>query len=144
MLIILWVAACSVKQIASVTIFFVEGQVFDKDSYRPIENVKIYFIDIGYDDIRSQKPYPIDIGQSDSKGKIRLRLNYVWRRNASRFNRPPKAACEIVLSKEFYEPKRFHFEESELRHDGVTFLVDLKKVFLENRLGKNKGKHYNE
>jgi hypothetical protein len=126
--------ACTVTSTTAVTIFAVEGQVFDKESNRPLENVKVYFIDTGYDDFRSQQPYPAEIGHSDSNGKIRARLNYLWRRNQSWPYVAPKQTVEIVLLRDFYEPVRLNYEGSELPHDGVTFLIDLNKVYLKRRL----------
>jgi hypothetical protein len=125
--------ACTVTYTTAVTIFAVEGQVFEKESKRPLENVQVFFIDTGYDDIRSQKPLPIEIGQSDSNGHIRLRLNYLWRQNQSWPQVAPKQTVAIVLSRDFYEPVRLNYTGSELPNDGVTFLIDLGKVYLQKR-----------
>jgi hypothetical protein len=133
LLAVFYCTACTVAPTTAVTIFAVEGQVFDQESSRPLENVRVDFIDTGYDEIRSQLPHPTAIGLSDANGKIRARLNYVWHRNQSWPYVAPKQTVEIVLSRNFYEPMRLQYKGSELPHDGVTFLIDIGRVYLQRR-----------
>jgi hypothetical protein len=124
------ILTCASKPIHSVTIFAIEGRVYDKESNFPLNQVKVYFIDTGYDEVLSKKATPIEIGRSDSKGKIDLRFNYLWARKKSIFYGPPSETFDIVLSREAYETQRLHFKESELITDGITFLVNLKNVYV--------------
>jgi len=41
---------------------------------------------------------------------------------------------DIVLSRDFYQTRRYHFKESELQTDTVTFLVDLEDVYMVRKL----------
>ena len=77
LIILFTISGCTAKHIHSVTIFEIQGHVFDKASGLPLENVKVSFIDTGYDYVRSKKPFPIEIGQSDSNGLIKARFNYL-------------------------------------------------------------------
>ena len=130
-------AGCTVKYIDSVTIFEIKGQIYDNESHLPIENVTVYFMDTGYDYVRSKKPYLIEIGQSDADGKISARLNYLWRHIDSEIQAPPNETFDILLSKERYEQQRFHFDKSRLQRDGMLFVADLDKVYM---LPKNDAK----
>jgi hypothetical protein len=124
------VLACASRPIHSVTIFVIEGRVFDKESNFPLNQVKVYFIDTGYDEVLSKKATPIEIGLSNSRGKIDLRFNYLWERKASAFYDPSLKTFDIVLSREAYETKKFHFKESELETDRIAFLVNLDNIYM--------------
>ena len=130
LIIIYGISGCSVKHIRSVTIFEIQGQVFDKESALPLENVKVSFIDTGYDYVRSKKPFSIEIGQSDANGLIKARFNYLWAREDFIFYGPPKKTFKIGLSKQLYEPRRFYFDESKLESDGYIFEVNLEEVYM--------------
>lgn len=129
-LISLGILGCATRPIYSVTIFTIQGRVIDQESNFPLEKVNVYFIDTGYDDNRSRQPTPIKVAQSDERGKIEARLNYPWARKASGVSHPLRATFDIVLSRERYQTKRLHFKQSELQSDAVTFLVDLKDVYM--------------
>ena len=122
--------ACASKPIRSVTIFVIQGHVYDKESNFPLNQVKVYFIDTGYDEVLSKKANPIEIGLSDPKGKIDLRFNYLWERGKSAFYEPTEKTFDIVLAREAYETKKFNYKESELETDRIAFLVNLKDVHL--------------
>ena len=126
----LGIIGCAARQIHSVTIFSIQGRVLDKESNFPLEKVDVFFIDTGYDYALSKKRTPIKVTQTNSRGKIEARLNYLWKRRTTAFSRPSKATLDIVLSKDFYKTKTFHFKEPELKTDGVTFLIDLKDVYM--------------
>lgn len=129
-LISLSIVACATQQIDAVTIFAIEGRVLDQASNFPLQDVNVYFIDTGYDDTLSKQQTPVKIARSNARGKIAARLNYWWGKKMSVFDNRPKATFDIVLSREAYAEKRFHFKESELQTDGVTFLVNLEDVYL--------------
>ena len=126
----LGVVACATPYKDSVTIFHIKGRVLDQASNFPLEDVEVYFIDTGYDDILSKQQKLVKIGQSDSRGKITVRFNYWWGRQTSAFDQGPQATFEIVLSRTSFEELRLQFKQSELKTDGVTFLVDLEDVYL--------------
>jgi hypothetical protein len=128
------ILGCATRPMVSVTIFAIQGRVFDQESNFPLEKVDVYFIDTGYDDNRSRNPTPIKVAQSDSKGKIEARLNYLWSRKKSAFNNLPRATFDVVLSRDLYQTKRFQFEESELQTDRVAFLVNLEDVYMVREL----------
>jgi len=124
------ILTCASKPIHSVTIFVIEGRVYDKESNFPLNQVKVYFIDTGYDEVLSKNATPIEIGRSDPKGKIDLRFNYLWERKQPAFYDPAMKTFNIVLSREAYETQRLHFMESELETDRIAFLVNLKDVYM--------------
>ena len=125
------VAACvTTHHMDAVTILYIEGRVLDQASNFPLEDVIVYFIDTGYDDILSKNQKPLEIARSNSRGKIAARFNYWWGRKVSAFDPGPKATFDIVLSRESYVEKRLQFKQSELQTDGVTFLVNLEDVYL--------------
>jgi len=121
---------CASTPIRSVTIFVIQGHVYDKESNFPLNQVKVYFIDTGYDEVLSKKGTPIQIGLSDPRGKIDLRFNYLWKRKTPAFYGPLIHSFDMVLSREAYETQKLHFKESELKTDGITFLVNLKDVYM--------------
>ncbi|UCG08475.1 MAG: hypothetical protein JSV83_07460 [Desulfobacterales bacterium] len=125
------ILACMVNHIGSVTILAIEGRVFDKASKVPLENVRAYFIDTGYDDKRSKQAHRFEIGQSDANGKIQVRLNYYWERKESIFHSYPKKTFAIMLAKASYQTRYFHFKESQLEGEKFTYFVQLKDVYLE-------------
>jgi hypothetical protein len=128
--IVLGILGCATQQISSVTIFWIQGRVLDKESSFPLEGVNVYFVDTGYDYTFSRQATPIKVTQSDSMGKIAVRFNYLWERRQTAFSNAPKATLNIVLSSDLYKTKTFHFKESELETDGLTFLIDLKDVYM--------------
>ncbi len=129
-LVSLTVLACATQRIDSVTIFTIQGRALDQASNFPLQDVKVYFIDTGYDGTLSKNPTPIEITQSDSRGRIAARFNYWWMRKSSLFDNRAKATFDIVLSRERYASKRLHFKQSELQTDGLSILVDLAEVYL--------------
>ena len=129
--------ACTVKYINKVTIFEIKGEVYDNESQWPIENVTVSFVDTGYDYIRSKEPFPVTIGYSEADGKILARLNYLWRSKDTTHLNPPQKTFEIVLTHENYTPKRFHFDESYLKHGGIRFEINLEKVYMSPQKDEN-------
>jgi hypothetical protein len=130
----LGIIGCATQQIRSVTIFWIQGRVLDKESNFPLEEVDVFFIDTGYDYTRSRQATPIKVAQSNSRGKIGARFNYLWQRRESAFTNPPKATLDIVLSRDRYKTETFHFKESELETDGLTFLIDIKDVYMVRKM----------
>jgi hypothetical protein len=130
LLITFGILACASTPIHSVTIFAIEGRVYDKKSNFPLDQVKIYFIDKGFDEVLSKTGAPIAIGLSNSRGKIDLRFNYLWNRKKSISYGPTDKSFDIILSREAYETQTLHFKESELETDGLTFLVNLNNVYM--------------
>ena len=126
----LTVSACATQHMDAVTILHIEGRVLDQVSNIPLEDVIVYFIDTGYDDILSKKQMPVKVTRSNARGKIAARFNYWWGRKTSPFDSGPQATFDIVLSTEAYVEKRLKFKQSELQTDGVTFFVNLEDVFL--------------
>ena len=131
------ILACVSKPIHSVTIFVIEGHVYDKESNFPLNQVKVNFIDTGYDEVLSKKGTPIEIGLSDSRGKIDLRLNYLWERKKAAFYDPATKTFDIVLSRQAYDTQTLHFNESELETDRVAFLVNLKDIYMNRAKAKD-------
>ena len=121
---------CATQRSSSVTIFYIQGRVLDKESNFPLEAVNVYFVDTGYDYTLSRKATPIKLTQSNSRGKIAARFNYLWETRKTAFDNSPKATLDIVLSRDLYITKTFHFKESELETDGLTFLIDLEDVYM--------------
>jgi hypothetical protein len=121
---------CATEHIRSVTIFSIQGRVLDKESNFPLEKVDVFFTDTGYDYTLSKQATPFKIAESNSRGKITARFNYLWARRKTAFSHPPKATLDIVLSKDLYKTKTFHFKESELETDGVSFLINLEDVYM--------------
>ena len=130
----LGVFGCATQHISAVTIFWIQGRVLDKESSFPLEGVNVYFVDTGYDYTLSRQATPIKLTHSNSRGKIAARFNYLWARRKSAFNNPPKATLDIVLSRDLYKTKTFHFKESELETDGLTFLIDLEDVYMTREM----------
>jgi hypothetical protein len=128
------IIGCATQHIHSITIFAIQGRVLDKESNFPLEKVDVFFIDTGYDDTRSNQRTPIKIAQTNSRGKFKARLNYLWQTRKTAFSHPAKATFDIVLSKDLYKTMVFHFKESDLKTDGVTFLVNLEDVYLVREL----------
>ena len=122
---------CTVKYIDTVTIFEIKGEVYAKKSHLPIENAAVLFKDTGYDYVRSKKPFLVRIGHSDEEGKFTARLNYLWRTKDFALQNPPPKTFEVVLSHEAYEPRRFHFRESDLQQGGIRYEIDLGKIYLQ-------------
>jgi hypothetical protein len=126
----LGIIGCATRQILSVTIFSIHGRVLDKESNFPLEKVNVYFIDTGFDYTRSKKRTPLKVAESDSRGKIDARLNYLWERRETAFNPAPERTLDIVLSVDHYKTQTFHFKESELKTDGIAFLINLEDVYM--------------
>ena len=124
------ILTCASKPIPSVTIFVIQGRIYDKESNFPLDQVKIYFIDTGYDEVLSKTATPIEIALSDPRGKIDARFNYLWKRKKPVFYGPAAETFDIVLSREAYQTQRLHFKESELKTDGIAFLVNLKDIYM--------------
>jgi hypothetical protein len=128
------IIGCATEQIRAVTIFSLQGRVLDKESNFPLEKVNVYFIDTGYNYALSKKRTPIKVAESNSRGKIDARLNYLWVQSKTVFNSAPERTLDIVLSRDLYKTQTYHFKESELKTDGVTFLINLEDVYLVRAL----------
>ncbi len=123
-------AGCTVKYIDTVTIFEIKGEVYDNETQTPVENVAVRFMDTGYDYVRSRKPFFVTIGFSKADGKFLTRLNYVWRQKDAALHHPPPKTFEVELAHEDYEPRRFHFDESHLKHGELRLEINLDSVYL--------------
>jgi hypothetical protein len=128
------ILTCVSRPIHSVTIFFIEGRVYDKESNFPLDQVNVFFIDTGYDEMLSKTATPIEIGRSDPRGKMLVRFNYLWKIKKSIFYAPAAKTFDIVLTREAYQTKKLHFKESELKTDGVSFWVNLNAVYMIREL----------
>lgn len=128
--IILGTASCMVNHVNLITTFAIEGRVYDKESKAPLENVSVYFVDTGYDGVRSKKDHRLPIGQSDENGDIKARLNYFWGYDDAIFLAKPKKTFDIMLSKDSYEPVSLHFEESQLEGEKYTYFIKLEDVYM--------------
>ena len=124
------IIGCATQQIHSVTIFSIQGRVLDRESNFPLEKVNVFFVDTGYDYALSRQRTPIMVAQTNSRGKIGARLNYLWQKRKTAFSHPPEATLEIVLSKDLYKTEILHFKESELKTDGVAFQINLEDVYM--------------
>jgi hypothetical protein len=131
-------AGCTVKYVDTVTIFEIKGEVYGEESQRPVENAAVYFMDTGYDYVRSKKPFLVPIGHSDMDGKFTARLNYLWRRRDHALLKPPPRTFDVVLSHAEYEPRRFHFDASDLEQGGMRFEINLDRVYLRPKKMKKK------
>ncbi len=70
--------------------------VFDKLTDAPLNEVKLYFIDTGYDSSRHH--YQMKIGESDSFGNISLKFCYRWGYNTDMFRKSkPERTFDIIL-----------------------------------------------
>lgn len=127
------IIGCTVKYIDKVTIFEIKGEVYDMTSHLPIENAAVLFMDTGYDYVRSKNPFLVRIGQSAADGKFTARLNYLWRRKDFALQNPPPKSFDVVLSHDAYEPRRYHFNESDLQQGGIRFEINLDKIYLQPR-----------
>ena len=125
----LGIVACATLPIDTVTIFVVQGRVLDQESNFPLEDIKVYFVDTGYDYILSKKQTPMEIARSNSRGIIDTRFNYWWGRKNSALSLP-EATFDILLSGERYQTRRFHYKETELKTDGLAYLVNLEDVYM--------------
>ena len=124
-------AGCTLKYIDTVTIFEIKGEVYDKETSQPIKNAAVLFKDTGYDYVRSKQPFLVAVGQSDADGKFTARLNYLWRSRDTTLQNPPRKTFDVVLSHEGYQPRRFHFDESDLQQGGMRFEINLDKIYLQ-------------
>jgi hypothetical protein len=122
--------SCTVNKVNLITTFAIEGRVFDNASKMPIEHVQVYFIDTGYDDVRSNKDHRLAVGQSDENGEFKARLNYFWGYDDAVFLPKPKKTFDIVLSKDSYETVSLHFEQSQLAGEKYTYFVKLEDVYM--------------
>ena len=129
-IIFLCMLSCTVNKVDVITTFAIEGRVYDKATKRPLEHVHVYFIDTGYDDVRSNKDHRLAIGRSDENGEIKVRLNYFWGYHDAIFLPKPKKIFDIVLSKDSYETVSMHFKESQLAGERYTYFVKLKDVYM--------------
>jgi hypothetical protein len=108
------IAGCTLKYIDTVTIFEIKGEVYDQETNLPIENTAVLFKD-----------------KSDADGKFTARLNYLWRSRDTTLQNPPRKTFDVVLFHKAYEPRRFHFDESDLQQGGMRFEINLDKIYLQ-------------
>lgn len=92
--------------------------------WRGIKEVEIYFIDVGYDDMRSKEKAAIMIGKSRSNGQIDVQFNYLW----SSKNKSPRNSrkFEIQLVQNGIIVKKYEFTETKLKIEkNGSYLVEL-------------------
>lgn len=118
------------RHVDSLTPFVIEGEAYDQKSNLPIENVKVIFVDTGYDSVRSKKAYSILTGQTAADGRIQTRFEYWWGHEEGKGIDPPKKTFEILLFSASHMPKRMLFDESSLKKVDSIVFVELKKVYL--------------
>ena len=123
-------AGCTVKNIDTITIFEIKGEVYDNETQTPVENVAVRFMDTGYDYVRSKRPFFVTIGFSKTNGKFLARLNYVWRQKDTALHNPPPKTFAVELTHEDYEPRRFDFDESHRKHGELRLEINLDIVYL--------------
>lgn len=120
--------------------FHITGQVYDKQSNKPVSFVNIDFIDTGFDYARTKEHFKLSAGKSTADGKIDLDFNYFWGEKSSALSSKSKETFSIELSKENYERKRFDFKASEMKSKNNKIEVPLNNVFFETIQGKENNK----
>lgn len=116
--------------------FLITGQVYDGRNNKPIVNVKILFIDRGFDSVRSKSYSSYEAGNSDKYGRINFVFEYFWGFTKGFFNKEPSKEFDILISKEFYKLKKYNFKATELSSEiseqgSIRYNVNLQEIYLE-------------
>ena len=122
---------CMLRHVDSITQFLITGEVLDKNTNKPIDKVKVVFIDTGFDSVRSKQLIPKKIGESDNDGQITLTFDYWWGVDEGLFKEKAQRTFDIVLSRDRYREERFNFRATDLPSEGKKLKVFLNKVYLK-------------
>lgn len=124
----LFIGSCVSKHYDAIETFKFKGTVWCSESSKPLNDVKIFFNDKGYDEYRENKNLLLSIGHSDSDGNINHKFEYFWGRSEGLFYSKPSKKFEIVLQKEKYKEIIVPFSG---KGQSGTIYVDLKTVYME-------------
>lgn len=122
---------CLYRHVDSMTQFLIRGETVDKTSGLLADKVKVYFIDTGFDSVRSNKQAPQEIGESDNLGRIDLAFNYWWGTEQGLFKKKAGMTFALEFSRGHYKSERFHFSALNLVKENNKLLVPMNKIYLE-------------
>lgn len=128
-------SGCSLRHIDLVTQFHVTSNVLEKKANNPLDGVTIYFVDTGFDSVRSKKRVLKEIGKSDSKGNVNITFDYWWGCEEGMFADTPTKTFDIEFSKDNYNSAKRSLKSSELACVDNKCIVVLKNIYL-SRVGE--------
>lgn len=130
LLTILTQCGCMIKHLDLMSEFLIQGDVFDKATDKPLDNVKVIFIDTGFDSKRSWQRIPKEIGKSDNLGRIDLTFNYWWGYEQGLFKSKTKETFDIEVFIEKYKSEKFSFKASDLVRTNGKVQVPLGRIYM--------------
>jgi hypothetical protein len=122
--------ACQFKHADYGTSFHIQCTVIDEATNAPISNVKVVFIDTGFDSAKSKKRVPNPLGESDSEGRVDTIFHYWWGREEGLFMGKAEETFDLEFSKESYSSNRLSLRAVAFSKEGDTLKVQLGKVSL--------------
>ena len=122
---------CVLRHVDGVTTFYFVGKVFDYETNLAIEGVTVFFVDTGFDYVRSNSQKPIEITKSNTKGVIKHEYGYWWGSDEGIMVAKPKMTLSVILMKDRYKEKRINFTQNDYIETDKGFKVDLGEVLLK-------------
>lgn len=125
-----FICGCAYKHLDYVGQFNITGRVHENISKIPLDEVKIFFVDTGFDQRRSKQRASYEIGES-TQGQIDLKFDYSWGVNIGLLTSMPPETFIIQLLKAGYKSKQFNIKVSDLDTKGHIIFVPLREVYLD-------------
>ncbi len=122
--------ACVVTVVDVVSEFRFKGEV-RSEAGRPLEAVKIEFVDTGLDQWRSALNYRLPVGQTNDRGQFDEKISYSWGYESKGKPNPPQVQAtglpdtfSLKFSAEGFEPQFKEYRIADLPIEGNSVYVE--------------------
>ena len=132
MLMTLLLFGCS-AHVDNLSKFRIQGEVIAQESGVPVQGAVLFFTDTGFDYVRYKNMSAQRVGQSDSGGKLSLKLDYFWGENESIFTGSSPQTFILSLEHPAYQPMKIPLRATDFPATSNEIQVNLGIVKLTTR-----------
>lgn len=111
--------------------FAISGRVIDQTTRQPINDAKVYFVDTGFDYVRSKEHFAKSVGVTNVEGRLDTKLDYIWGNQGILWIKPSsKKTFDISVERNGYRKRILSFKAKELKEYAGALKVELGDIEL--------------
>ena len=130
-IVLLFFSGC-IKNVDVLSPFHIYGKVVEKNGENAVEEVEVFFIDTGFDYVRSKdtKKGTYKIGISAKDGYFDLTFKYFWGYKEAFYKAKPNETFDLIFKKKGYEEKIISYDSKKLHRKDTITEVEVGEVSL--------------
>lgn len=110
--------------------FAIVAKTTNSTDNAPVTDVAVYFVDTGFDLVRSKDNFKMFISNTDNAGNINKEFSYFWGYETSLMDCQGTNTFGILFEKQGFHPKELHFDSSSLKRNGEVLQINIGAVSL--------------